>query len=252
MGAEHPHRRRYDACATTWPPWITTGSTTAGENAAGGPLSAITRSDGVTAGPVRGAPVVLLHRGHRARTDQRSGQRRAMVDRWTGRPTHLGRCPVVPDDVGYHLLTRVDRGVGGAPGPGRPSRRARHASATLSPLGPKLLFSATAGSTVSSSPTHTVVDQFDEDEFPDVPKAPAALLAALKAVPDPRKPWGLRHQLRGILAIAGCAVIAGARSFVAIAEWAAAATPAVLAKLGVTGVIRPRACGVRREGTRTR
>ena len=63
------------------------------------------------------------------------------------------------------------------------------------------------------------VDQFDEDEFPDVPKAPAALLAALKAVPDPRKPWGLRHQLPGILAIAGCAVIAGARSFVAIAEW---------------------------------
>src|SRR5664280_1086186 len=88
---------------------------------------------------------------------------------------------------------------------------------------------------MSSSPTYTVLDQFDEDEFPDIPKAPAALLAALNAVPDPRKRRGVRHRLPGILAIAACAVIAGARSFVAIAEWAAAATPAGLAKLGVTG-----------------
>jgi len=90
---------------------------------------------------------------------------------------------------------------------------------------------------MSSSPTYTVVDQFDEDEFPDIPRAPAALLAALNTVPDPRKPRGLRHSLPGILAIAACAVIAGARSFVAIAEWAAAATPAGLAKLGVTGEV---------------
>jgi len=46
---------------------------------------------------------------------------------------------------------------------------------------------------MSSSLTHAVVDPFDEDEFPDVPKAPAALLAALQRVPDPRKPRGLRH-----------------------------------------------------------
>src|SRR5664279_418195 len=55
---------------------------------------------------------------------------------------------------------------------------------------------------MSSSPTYTVVDQFDEDEFPDIPKAPAALLAALNTVPDPRKPRGVRHTLPGILAIA--------------------------------------------------
>jgi hypothetical protein len=90
---------------------------------------------------------------------------------------------------------------------------------------------------MSSSLTYTVVDQFDEDEFPDVPKAPAALLAALAQVPDPRKPQGLRHGLPVILSIAVCAVIAGARSFVAIAEWAAAATPAALAKLGATGEV---------------
>ena len=90
---------------------------------------------------------------------------------------------------------------------------------------------------MSSSPTYTVVDQFDEDEFPDIPAAPAALLAALNTVPDPRKARGLRHRLPGILAIAACAVIAGARSFVAIAEWATAATPAALAKLGITAEV---------------
>ena len=90
---------------------------------------------------------------------------------------------------------------------------------------------------MSSSLTHAVVDPFDEDEFPDVPKAPAALLAALQRVPDPRKPRGLRHGLPVILSIAVCAVIAGARSFVAIAEWAAQASPAAVAKLGVTGEV---------------
>jgi predicted transposase YbfD/YdcC len=90
---------------------------------------------------------------------------------------------------------------------------------------------------MSSSLTHAVVDPFDEDEFPDVPKAPAALLAALQRVPDPRKRRGLRHGLPVILSIAVCAVIAGARSFVAIAEWAAQASPAAVAKLGVTGEV---------------
>jgi hypothetical protein len=90
---------------------------------------------------------------------------------------------------------------------------------------------------MSSSLTYTVVDQFDEDEFPDIPKAPAALLAALAQVPDPRKPRGLRHGLPVILSIAVCAVIADARSFVAIAEWAGAATPGAVAKLGVTGEV---------------
>ena len=90
---------------------------------------------------------------------------------------------------------------------------------------------------MSSSLTYTVVDQFDEDEFPDIPKAPAALLASLAQVPDPRKPRGLRHGLPVILSIAVCAVITGARSFVAIAEWAAAATPAAMAKLGVIGEV---------------
>ena len=72
---------------------------------------------------------------------------------------------------------------------------------------------------MSSSPTYTVVDQFDEDEFPDVPAAPAALLAALRTVTDPRQRQGLRHELDSILTLVACAVVAGSRSFVAIAEW---------------------------------
>ena len=90
---------------------------------------------------------------------------------------------------------------------------------------------------MSSSPRYAVVDQFDEDEFPDVPKASAVLLATLNSVTDPRKPRGVRHRLQAILAIAACAVVAGANSFVAIAEWAAAATPAALTRLGVTGEV---------------
>jgi len=70
-----------------------------------------------------------------------------------------------------------------------------------------------------------------------VPKASAVSLATLNTVPDPRKPRGLRHELPAILAIAACAVVAGASTFVAIAEWAAAAAPAALVKLGVTGEV---------------
>ena len=46
-----------------------------------------------------------------------------------------------------------------------------------------------------SSPSYTLVDQFDEDEFPDIPRAPAELLAALATVPDPRTAQGRRHPL---------------------------------------------------------
>jgi len=38
---------------------------------------------------------------------------------------------------------------------------------------------------MSSSPAYTVVDQFGEDEFPDIPEVPAALLAALRMSPIP-------------------------------------------------------------------
>jgi predicted transposase YbfD/YdcC len=45
----------------------------------------------------------------------------------------------------------------------------------------------------------------------------AGLLRALTAVPDPRSPRGLRYPLAGLLAV--CAVLAGACSVTAIADW---------------------------------
>ncbi len=47
------------------------------------------------------------------------------------------------------------------------------------------------------------------------------LLAVLAGVADPRRRWGVRHRLSVILGLALCAVLAGARSFTAMAEWAA-------------------------------
>ncbi|MGC4896984.1 transposase family protein [Micromonospora sp. DT31] len=41
------------------------------------------------------------------------------------------------------------------------------------------------------------------------------LLQALAAVPDPRDPRGVRHPLTALLAVAVCAVMAGATSFAA-------------------------------------
>jgi predicted transposase YbfD/YdcC len=73
---------------------------------------------------------------------------------------------------------------------------------------------------------------------------PTGLWACLAGVADPRDRRGLRHDLAGLLAVAVCAVLAGARSFVAIGEWAADAPPRVLSALGIrtdplTGIVRP-------------
>jgi predicted transposase YbfD/YdcC len=58
------------------------------------------------------------------------------------------------------------------------------------------------------------------------------LLAYLAAVPDPRAARGRRHPLVAILAMAAAAVLAGARSIAAIADWAADAPQPVRAALG--------------------
>jgi hypothetical protein len=85
----------------------------------------------------------------------------------------------------------------------------------------------------------SVVDDSDPllGELADVPAAPDGLLELIAKVPDPRKPRGKRHGLAGVLAIALAATVAGARSFVAIADWAADAAPGALARLGVTGTV---------------
>ena len=82
----------------------------------------------------------------------------------------------------------------------------------------------------SASPIHPVVDHLVDAV--DRQRVGRGLLTVLDAVPDPRKPRGVRHQINTILALAVCAVMAGCRSFTAIGEWAASASEQVLSALG--------------------
>src|SRR5439155_16192221 len=63
------------------------------------------------------------------------------------------------------------------------------------------------------------------------------LLHALAAVPDPRDPRGVRYRLTSLLAVAVCAVLAGAATFAAIADWAADLDPPARQRLGFAGAI---------------
>jgi hypothetical protein len=60
----------------------------------------------------------------------------------------------------------------------------------------------------------------------------ASLVETLRTVPDQRDPRGVVHPLAGVLATAVAAVLAGARSAAAVAEWAGDAPQPVLAGLG--------------------
>ncbi|EFC82589.1 ISAs1 family transposase [Parafrankia sp. EUN1f] len=66
--------------------------------------------------------------------------------------------------------------------------------------------------------------------------AVSGLVEVFDRVPDPRKPRGRRHSLAVVLTLATCAVLAGARSFTAIGEWAADAGLAVADLLGIVRV----------------
>ena len=66
---------------------------------------------------------------------------------------------------------------------------------------------------------------------------PEGLLEALARVPDPRDRRGIRYRLVPVLAMAVCAMLAGARSYAAIAEWAADAPPRLRARLGLPGAV---------------
>ncbi|MCI0685624.1 MAG: ISAs1 family transposase [Sporichthyaceae bacterium] len=82
-----------------------------------------------------------------------------------------------------------------------------------------------------SSPIPATLTQLAHAD-PLRPADAPGLLAYLAAVHDPRRASGRRHPLVAILAMAAAAVLAGARSMTAIAEWAADAPQPVRAALG--------------------
>ena len=61
----------------------------------------------------------------------------------------------------------------------------------------------------------------------------ADLLVALAVVADPRHARGVRHRLVTVLATAVCAVLAGARAYVGIAEWAHDLPVSVRMRIGI-------------------
>lgn len=86
-----------------------------------------------------------------------------------------------------------------------------------------------------SSPINILHGQLE-----DIPKdlhrfvTPQSIFQALTSFPDHRKRRGIRHQPGWILAVALCAVLAGARSFAAIADWSTYAASTSLRTTGFT------------------
>ena len=74
----------------------------------------------------------------------------------------------------------------------------------------------------SSSPLSVLSAAADLPDRPDGLSAVEAitLIAALRSVPDPRKARGRRYSLQSILMLALTGVMAGARSWTALAQWA--------------------------------
>ena len=83
-----------------------------------------------------------------------------------------------------------------------------------------------AVTTPTETPAHPVTDS-----------ERAGLLHALSAVPDPRSPRGLRYPLAGLLSVAVCAVMAGASSVTAIADWLHDLDDIARARLGFRGKV---------------
>jgi DDE_Tnp_1-associated/Transposase DDE domain len=84
----------------------------------------------------------------------------------------------------------------------------------------------------SSLSIAAVADQVVGVELPNSVELAAELREVLAEVVDPRKRRGVRHGLVVVLTVAVCAVVAGARSFVAVAEWVADVPDDIAAVLG--------------------
>jgi predicted transposase YbfD/YdcC len=102
---------------------------------------------------------------------------------------------------------------------------------------------------VPVSAVSSIVAAFDQSDLTLVPQivptAALSLVDALSEVPDPRKARGIRHAVSAILLLGACAVLTGARSFAAIAEYAHDTGRVLLERLGV-GEVVPHESTIRR------
>jgi hypothetical protein len=97
---------------------------------------------------------------------------------------------------------------------------------------------------MSSSPISCVLDEF-AGSLPGDPGGSLldaggdrlGLVDALAAVPDPRHRRGVRYPFAPLLSVALCAMLAGARSFAAIAEWVADLPDAQRGEVGLPGPV---------------
>jgi predicted transposase YbfD/YdcC len=79
-----------------------------------------------------------------------------------------------------------------------------------------------------------------------VPETAVGLPAALAVLPDPRARRGVRHRLTVVVTAAVCAVVAGYRSYTAIAEWVADLPDGTAELLGIDTARRPSEAMIRR------
>jgi predicted transposase YbfD/YdcC len=93
-------------------------------------------------------------------------------------------------------------------------------------------------SLISSLSTAPAVDS--------VPASVSGLPAALAVLPDPRARRGVRHRLTVVVTAAVCAVVAGYRSYTAIAEWVADLPDDTAGVLGIDPARRPSEAMIRR------
>ena len=107
----------------------------------------------------------------------------------------------------------------------------------------------TSGSPCPHLQVSPIVAALDHPEVTlDRDTAPGAALSLVEAfaeIPDPRKARGIRHGVLAIVLLGACAVLTGARSFAAIAEYAHDTGRAILDLLGV-GAVVPHASTIRR------
>ena len=79
-----------------------------------------------------------------------------------------------------------------------------------------------------------------------VAETAGGLPEVLAGLPDPRARRGVRHQMTVVVTAAVCAVVAGYRSYTAIAEWVADVPAATAVALGMTPDRRPSEAMIRR------